>query len=206
MSAQGRFGVMRGALWVRDLVAQRPMPGPAPGYVTIPWFDWSETNDAGLSLAAARAIGVSPAELESRRERGCMLFVAATLEGANIAAWVWVSLGREHAPLLARDLRFQGNEAYGWDAGTLPQHRGRGLFVAVLEEAGCWAYRAGLRYLWGGIEDTNLASRHANAAAGYRPVLHVTHWRLGRGGVLRTRPVVYADNRFVERARSIVGA
>ena len=101
-----------------------------------------------------------------------------------------------------RWLHLADDECYGWEAGTLPEHRGRGLFTALLLASGRAMAAEGRRVMWGGIHDHNLASQRANAAAGFRPVLQL---QLHADGDLHTSPAPYADARLVTRALALLG-
>jgi hypothetical protein len=182
--------IVRGALWANDL--QR--------------LDWLDPNRDDYVLSEtcadipelAGAMEVSAAEVRRRLDRGSRAFVARSRDDA-IAAWVWVSTGREKAPILHQELRFAADECYGWGARTLPAHRDRGLFTALLRHAGWRLGQEGMRWMWGGIEDCNVASRRANIAAGFRPILRLTARER-----LRVRPADYADEELVRRARRVL--
>src|SRR5215471_12011986 len=150
---------------------------------------------ARLAVEADRAL------LAARFQRGARAFVARDCDG-RIAAWLWVSTGREWAEPLGRWLHLAGDECYAWGAGTRPEHRGRGLFTALLLASGRALRLEGRRLQWGGIHDSNLASQRANSAAGFRPVLQL---ELGAGTDLRTAPAPYADPRLVARALALLG-
>ena len=62
----------------------------------------------------------------------------------------------------------------------------------------------GRSVMWGGIHDHNLASRRANAAAGFRPALRLTALLLGDRSLIRTRAVEYVEPELVERARRLL--
>jgi hypothetical protein len=59
--------------------------------------------------------------------------------------------------------------------------------------------------MWGGIEDSNLASRHSCVAAGFRPVLRLTAVHEPPPTRLHVRPADYADEAVVERALRVLG-
>jgi hypothetical protein len=197
-STGATVAVVRGALWANDL-RWLPRPEPSCGDYAL-----SETCTGIAELAAAMEVDAALAR--ERLERGCRAFVARSRTCDAVVSWVWASTGREYAPPIRQDLHFAGDESYGWDAGTLPPHRGRGLFCALLRLAGWRLAQDGRRWMWGGIVDSNLASRRACAAAGYRPVLRVTAVHEPASTRVRVRPADYADPELVRRAQRVLGA
>jgi hypothetical protein len=61
-----------------------------------------------------------------------------------VRAGPWVSTGEEYAPPLRRTLRIAEGDCYGWNAGTVAGHRGRGLFAWLLEWAGSRMAESGM--------------------------------------------------------------
>ena len=185
--------VVRCALWANDL---RRLPQPLDegvGGYCVAEADCSAVPDLACVIEADQAV------VAARFQRGARAWVARTADG-SIAAWLWVSTGREWAAPLGRWLHLADDECYGWEAGTLPEHRGRGLFTALLLASGRAMAAEGKRVMWGGIHDHNLASQRANAAAGFRPVLHLQGCP---GGDMHPSPSTYADPRLVSRALAL---
>jgi hypothetical protein len=191
--------VDRGALWANVL---RRLPRPEPHCGDYALVELREC--AGIDVLA-RGMEVGASVVRRRLERGCPTFVACYPDG-RVASWLWLSTGREWAPPLRQDLHFAPDECYGWDAGTVPQHRGRGLFTGLLRFAGWRMAQEGHRLMWGGILDANLASQRANVAAGTRPILRLTAIHDPEPTRLRVRRVDYADPELVLRARRILFA
>jgi L-amino acid N-acyltransferase YncA len=188
--------IVRGALWANDLQRLDWLDPDRGDYVL------SGTTMQVAELAAA--MEVPAAEIRQRLDRGCRVFVARTRCGV-VAGWLWVSTDREWAAPIRQDLCFAGDECYSWDAGTLPEHRGRGLFTALLRHAGWRMARQGRRWMWGGIEDANLASRRSCIAAGFRPVVRLIAIHEPAPTRLRVQPADYADPELVRRARVVLG-
>jgi hypothetical protein len=182
--------IVRGALWANDLQRLDRLDPHRGDYMLI--------EMRGQVTELARAMELPTAVIRRRLERGSRAFVARSRDDA-IAAWVWVSIGREEAPIIHQELHFADDECYGWGARTLAPHRDRGLFTALLRHAGWRMGREGIRWMWGGIEDCNVASRRANVAAGFRPILRLTARER-----LRVRPADYADEELVRRARLVL--
>ena len=189
--------IVRCAIWENDLARLRRPRSSCGGYRLF------DVLADGLATQLATAMAVEEREVLGRLERGCRAFAWGWHE--EIASWLWVSTGEEWAPPLRRMLRFAEGDCYGWNAGTLEHHRGRGLFAALLEYAGWRMAQQGCRAMWNGIIDGNLPSQRAHAAAGYRPVLRLTAVHEPPPTRLRVRAADYADERLVERALSMLG-
>ena len=187
----------RGALWAVDLARVAAPEQRCTDYVLI------EVRSEHLTVQLARSMCVGVGAVRERLERGSRAFAAWSSEDV-VASWMWVSAGQEWAPPLRRTLRFQPDECYGWNAGTQEQHRGRGLFTELIRFAGWRMGQEGMRWLWGGILDENVASQRANAAAGSRPILRLTAVLDPEPGRISMRRVDYADPKLVARARRML--
>ena len=185
---------VRGALWAIDLDRIAPLEPRRGDYVL------TETHSRVAELAAA--IEVTAAVVRQRLDRGCRAFVARSRDDV-IASWLWVSTDREWAAPIRQDLHFASDECHGWNAGTLPEHRCRGLCTALLRYACREMTAEGRRLMWNGILDENLPSRRAHVAAGFRPVLRLTAVHMPPAP-LRARPADYADPELVARARRML--
>jgi GNAT superfamily N-acetyltransferase len=190
--------IVRCALWENDLTRLRRARPSCGQYVLV------EVLPEGLASRLAAAMAVEEREVQGRLERGCRAFAAWDWPD-EVVSWLWVSMGEEWAPPLHQHFRFAEGDCYGWNAGTLEHHRGRGLFTGLLEHAGWQMAREGCHTMWNGILDGNLPSQRAHAAAGFRPVLRVTAINQPPPTRLFVRPADYADERLVERARRLLG-
>jgi hypothetical protein len=188
--------VVRCALWVVDLSRIAPAEQGRTDYTLI-----EVRCEHVVHLARAMCLGIGA--VHERLERGSRAFAAWSCQD-EVASWLWVSTAQEWAPPLRRTFRFQPDECYGWNAGTQEQHRGRGLFTGLIRFAGWRMAQEGMRWLWGGILDENLASQRANAAAGSRPILRLTAILNTEPSRLRARRVDYADPELVARARRLL--
>ena len=191
--------VTRCGLWAAHDLTRRRQPLPSCGeYVLL------EVLLDRLAGQLAGAMAVDERQVLGRLERGCRAFAARDWRD-EVVSWLWVSTGQEWAQPLRRILRFAEGECYGWNAGTVEQHRGRGLFTALLEHAGWRMAEAGCHTMWGGILDSNLASQRANARAGLRPILRVVAHHDPPPTRILSWAADYADQRLVERARGVLG-
>ena len=185
------------ALWANELERLEPLGPRRSDYVLT-----EPSRRVAEPLAAA--MGVNAPVVSERLERGCRAFVARACAD-TVVAWLWVSTGQEWAPPLRQVLRFAPDQCYGWNAGTLPAHRSRGLLTALLRHAGWRMAQEGYRLMWNGILDDNLPSRRAHASAGFRPVLRLTARHEPPPTRLQAWPADHADEAVVERAREVVG-
>jgi hypothetical protein len=190
---------VRGALWAKDLTRQRRPEPSSHDYVLV------EVQPDRLVRHLARATCLGESSVLDRLHRGCRAFAAWDWRD-EVVSWLWVSTRDEWAPPIRRLLRLAEGDCYGWGAGTVEDHRGRGLFGDLLEHAGWQMAEEGCRTLWGGILDSNVASQLANARAGMRPVLRLLAILEPAPARLATWPADYADSRMVEPARRLLGA
>lgn len=143
--------------------------------------------------------------VRERLDRGCRAFAIWRWHDKATVSWLWVSIGQEYGPPVRRMLGIPGGSCYGWDAGTVELHRGRGLFAWLLEWTGWRTAESGMRVTWNGILDDNRPGQRAHALAGFRPVLRVVAVHEPAVVGIRTWACDYADERFVARARHPVG-
>jgi ribosomal protein S18 acetylase RimI-like enzyme len=187
------WGWERGVLWAIDLPATGAAPVPPDGV---------RLAEAGAAdhAALAVAMGVPEAEVAGRREQACRALVAWS--GDELAAYCWLSTGRQRVGELARELVLPDGDAYVWDCATLPQFRGRGLYTLLLREMVRTLGAEGQRRIWIGASAANAASHRAFASAGFRPAIAMTALRLaGRGLIVRFRGAPGADPDLVADAR-----
>jgi ribosomal protein S18 acetylase RimI-like enzyme len=192
----------RGTLWAIDL----DVPAPAPASAATPAAPASLVGAAFGAVTSADVAELDEVmgpsghqEAGARLASGRRCYVARI--AGVIAAYGWVSQGRESIGELERELRLRPGEAYIWDCATLPAFRRRGLYSALL----CYivgVLRAeGMRRLWIGASLDNTPSLRGFTAAGFRPALRLVYLRvLGvRGnwlvGAAAAPPTLVADAR-----------
>jgi hypothetical protein len=191
-----RIEVVRAALWASRLDRLRLGRGTCPGY------ELAEVSP-GEAGELARAMDVPAGVVLGRLARGARAWAVWSPEAA-IASWLWVSVGQERADPIRRTMALAPDEAYGWNAGTVPAHRDRSLFTSLLLAAAGVMWCEGRSVMWNGIHDHNRASQRAHASAGFRPVLRMSALLLGDRSLIRTRRVDYADPELVERAQRLL--
>jgi len=191
---------VKGALWVNDTMAIQTPPLEVEGYA------FAEVVDTAPVVDLARFTGLGLAGTSERLERGVRAYAAWARPAGEMAAVLWVSAVREWSEPSRGYFEFADDECYGWEAQVAPEHQGHRLFTRLLLMAGHRAAQAGYRWIWGAIEDSNLASRYSNMAAGYQPILHLLADTSLSPTRLEAWPVDYADRRLVERAYRVAGA
>jgi ribosomal protein S18 acetylase RimI-like enzyme len=184
----------RGTLWTL-------VPGadgaPAPGAI-VP-VAWEEPGPASVAdLAAAMGLA-DPGPAVGRMERGARGF-AGRVDGM-IACYGWVSPGTESIGELEREIRLPPAEAYIWDCFTLPGHRGRGLYKALLAHMVEVLRTEGYGRVWIGASLANRPSVRGFEAAGFAPVLRVFYVRAGTRSCLATRRLGRPDPEVFARGR-----
>jgi len=136
-----------------------------------------------------------------RFERGCRAF--AVTEAGQVVSYGWLSTTTEWIGELGVEISPDAGEAYIWNCLTLPEHRRRGHYRALLEGMVAQARRDGMARLW--IGSTEDPAQKADADAGFMPVLHFTLARVGPVRWLRARPAPAARAGMAEEARRRLG-
>lgn len=136
-----------------------------------------------------------------RFARGCRAF--AVTDAGDLVAYGWLSTGPEWVGELSVTITPVPGEAYIWNCLTLPEHRRRGHYHALLDGIVAQSRREGLSRLWiGSVEDP---AEKANTDTGFVPVASVTIRRFGGLRLLRARPVAGAGARLATTARQRLG-
>ena len=138
-----------------------------------------------------------------RLARGVRCF-AAMLDDGSIAGYGWLSTQPEWIGELQLDIRPGLGEGYVWNCATVPEHRRRGIFKAVLSGISNHAHASGLRRLW--IGSVAIPAERAVGPSGFRSALRFSTWRLGPAHVLRSQPSPDADPKLIADARFILGS
>ena len=147
-------------------------------------------------------MGVDGDLVDLRLGRGCRAFVGRADGG--VAAFGWLSTGAEWIGELGIEIRPPAEEAYIWNCFTLPEHRHRGYFRALLEQLVRVARDEGLRRLWIGAVDGGAES--AVTGTGFVPVLYFRAFTLGGVRWITVRRSDGADPVLLSTAMAAVGA
>ena len=151
-----------GTIWMLDLDESIPAVKPRVE---------AEFRPAGPDLApvlAALKEGETAADLIRRFETGRQCYTA-WVEG-QLAAYGWVSLEDEKIGELNLRVKLLPGEAYIWDCATLPAHRRKHLYSALLAHVLGELSAGGLCRAWIGADLDNVASQKGIARAGFHHV------------------------------------
>jgi GNAT superfamily N-acetyltransferase len=125
----------------------------------------------------------------ARLQRGCRCFAAGI--GSEVAGYGWVSTAPEWIGELQLEITPPRGEAYIWNCVTLPAHRQKGVFGALLKAIKAQLKSDGLNRVWiGSAEDP---AEKAVLAAGFAPVLWIGATSRWGFRWLRIRPAYKAD-------------
>jgi GNAT superfamily N-acetyltransferase len=139
--------------------------------------------------------------VDLRLGRGCRAFVGCT--GGEVVGFGWLSIGAEWIGELGLEIRPPVGEAYLWNCVTLPAHRYRGYFRALLEQVVAVARAEGLSRLWIGAVDGGAES--AVTATGFAPVLYLRALTLGGVRWIAVRRSEGVDPTLLTTAMSALG-
>jgi GNAT superfamily N-acetyltransferase len=139
--------------------------------------------------------------VDLRLDRGSRAFVAST--ASEVVAFGWLSTGTEWIGELGLEIRPPPGEAYVWNCVTLPAHRYRGYFGALLGHVVAVARNEGLRRLWIGAVDGGAES--AVTGTGFAPVLYFRAFTLGGVRWMTVRSPEGVDPTLLSTAMSALG-
>jgi GNAT superfamily N-acetyltransferase len=136
-----------------------------------------------------------------RMQRGCRCFGAAI--GADVVGYGWVSTGAEWMGEPQLQIKPGRGEAYIWNCVTVPAHRRKGVFGALLRAIKAQLKSDGFNRLWiGSVQDP---AENAIDRAKFVPVLRLdTSSRLGFRW-LRVLPSYKADPQLAAAASMALG-
>jgi len=193
----------RGTLWVIEFDSSRDSGDTLRVTPRIP-VALAEVN-ADAAEALAKAMNLPDAEPILRRFRsGRRCFVARADD--QIAAYGWLSQGRECVGELEREIAIGSDEAYIWDCATLPAFRQQRLYSALLHFITEKMRAEGVRRVWIGTGKANRPSLQGFANAGFRPAIDLTYWRFTRLNVTWISGVEGAPLQVVNAARRMFTA
>jgi ribosomal protein S18 acetylase RimI-like enzyme len=124
--------------------------------------------------------------------------------GAEIVGYGWVSTAAEWIGEPQLEIRPARGEAYIWNCATLPAHRRKGVFGAVLRTIKAQLKGDGLSRVWiGSIDDP---AEKAILSAGFVPVMRIEATSRSGFRWLRVRPAYRADPQLVPAASMALGS
>jgi GNAT superfamily N-acetyltransferase len=147
------------------------------------------------------AMGPEGELVDLRLSRGCRAFVGCVAD--EVVAFAWLSTGAEWIGELGLEIRPPAGEAYVWNCVTLPAHRNRGYFRALLERVTMVARDEGISRLWIGAVDGGAES--AVTGSGFVRVLYLRAVTLGAVRWIAVRPPDGVDQALLSAALSVLG-
>jgi len=151
-------------------------------------------------LAIASFMQVDAGIVAGRMARGCRCFTARA--GEEVVAYGWLATGGEWIGEVELEIRPGPGEAYIWNCATVPAHRRKGYFRAVVAGMVAQARAEGLHRLWIGTLDIPPAK--AVADAGFVPTVRFTSVWLSGTRWLRVRRASGVDRDLFRSARKVL--
>ncbi len=157
-----------------------------------------------LSLSQAMAL-TDASEIHRRFARGCRCYMGKTEH--EIVTYGWVTFDEEHIGEIDLHIRMQTGEAYIWDCATLPAYRGLRLYPALLAYILKVLAEEGLRRIWIGTDEDNVASQKGMALAGFRPIIDICimHTPTARQVWIREREGI-PEQDIADACQALIGA
>ena len=157
----------------------------------------------GAAAGLVAAMGDEGELVGLRLARGCRCF--AVFEGEEVTAYGWLSSRTEWIGEIRLEIKPGAGEGYVWNCLTLPAHRRRGMFRAVLVRISSVLKEEGAGRLW--IASGGTGAEKALPDAGFQPVLLLGESPLGRAPLrlLRVTAAPGADPSLVSSGRRVLG-
>ncbi|HVO42596.1 MAG TPA: GNAT family N-acetyltransferase [Aggregatilineales bacterium] len=193
------LAVRRGVLWSADL--DRSQGEELAARVPVEFRQIQREALPQLLAAAGQMDPIPPEALVRRFELGRQCY-AAWVDGA-LAAYGWLTRGREWVGEFERELNIPDGDAYIWDCATLPARRRQRLFSALLGHVTGQLAREGVRRLWIISVITAPAMNRGVMDAGFEPILRLVYLHLHSKRALLTIPVPGGPPQKISEARGL---
>jgi GNAT superfamily N-acetyltransferase len=115
-------------------------------------------------------MGIEGDLVATRMARGCRCF-AAWIDG-GIAGYGWLSTRPEWIGELQLEIAPRAGEGYIWNCFTLPEHRRKGIFHALLIDIAAVMRSEGMSRSW--VGSVAIPAENAVGSAGFAPALQFT--------------------------------
>ncbi len=152
---------------------------------------------ARAAQVIADVMGAEGDLVATRLARGSRCFGAWL--GQEVVAYGWLSRQAEWIGEIGLEIAPSGGEAYVWNCVTLPQHRKKGVFRALMVAIVAQGSRDGLHRLW--IGSVAGSAESAVVRAGFVPVLRFDTASMAGLRWLTVRQAEGADPRLVAAGR-----
>ena len=191
------WSVELGTFWVLD--AANGLPPECSARVEVEFSEFASSDMDSLT-AAMNLSNPEPVRQRLQAHRRCFLLKA----GGQIAAYGWVTHGRESVGELEREFNLHDDEAYIWDCGTVPAWRGQRCYSALLSQIIHLLHREGVPYIWIGASRLNKPSVQGIANAGFHHILDLTYQRISRLKLIWFREIPNAPPPLISAAYRIL--
>jgi GNAT superfamily N-acetyltransferase len=146
-------------------------------------------------------MGVEGDRVAPRMQRGCRCFGAWM--GTDLVGYGWVSTAAEWIGETQVEVRPARGEAYIWNCVTLPEHRRKGVFGALLRAIKAQLKGDGRGRVWiGSLSDP---AESAFPKAGFVPVLRMDFTALAGLRWVRILPAYKVDPLLAAAASQVIG-
>jgi len=137
-----------------------------------------------------------------RFARGCRCF--AVIVDGGVAGYGWLSIGPEWIGELQLEITPRSGEGYVWNCATIPEHRGKGIFRALLVGISEIARQEGVKRLW--IGSVAIPGERAVGQSGFRPAFHFRTIKFSGLQLMTVRESSHADPDLISSARDVLGS
>lgn len=152
-----------------------PLPREIPLYEPTLEVEYEVVGQGSRGIAWLSSIQEGRL-IERRLGRGERCFLA--LHQGRVVSYCWFSQARVGIEEVDLTVVVQPDEAYLYDAFTLPQWRGRGLYPALLTRMVREAMEVGCRRAMIFVVEDNLPSRQGIEKAGFELFQRISHYKL----------------------------
>jgi len=137
-----------------------------------------------------------------RRARGCRCF-GAWIED-SLVGYGWLSTKPEWIGEVQLEIKPRAGEGYVWNCVTVPEHRRKGTFRAILTGIAAVAHREGMTRLWLGT--IAIPAERAVEPSGFKPAIHSDAFSFAGFNWGRAWPTPNASPLLVREACDVLGA
>jgi GNAT superfamily N-acetyltransferase len=192
--------VQRGILWSAGLDSLKT--DRLTAHIPVEFKPVQRDSLPQLLTAAGQMDPIPQQALVKRLDLGRQCY-AAWVDG-SLAAYGWLTRGREWVGEFERSLNVQDGEAYIWDCATLPAYRRQRLFSSLLGYVAEQLSREGLQRLWIIAVITGPAMNRGIAKGGFAPILNLTYFHFYNKRVLLTIPAPNTPSHMILAARRLL--
>lgn len=200
MASLRPWKVQRGILWAAEL--DKPKTDRITAHIPVKFRQLQNDNLPQLLSAAGQMDPIPQQALVKRLDLGRQCYAAWVHD--SLAAYSWLTRGREWVGEFERELNVLDNEAYIWDCATLPAYRRQRLFSTLLGHIVDHLSRDGLQRLWIIAVIIAPAINRGIAEAGFTPMLNLTYFHFGNIRVLLTVPISNTPPSLILAARRLL--